>query len=60
MYYTTDGTDPTPYSTMYNPSTYQPEVNVPITVTEDVTIRVLVRGYGKNDSDISELTFSVA
>ncbi len=60
LYYTTDGTEPTPYSTMYNPSTYQPEVNVPITVTEDVTIRVLVRGYGKHDSDISELTFSVA
>ena len=60
MFYTTDGSDPTPYSAMYNPSTYQPEVNVPITVTEDVTIKVLVRGYGKHDSDIAELTFSIA
>jgi len=60
LYYTTDGTDPTPFSAMYNPSTYQPELNVPITVTEDVVIKVLVRGYGHRDSDIAELSFTVS
>lgn len=60
LYYTTDGSDPTVYSAMYNPSTYQPELNVPIEVNGDVTIKVLVHGYGKHDSDIAELTFRIA
>jgi hypothetical protein len=30
LHYTLDGTDPTELSPMYNPSTYQPELNLPI------------------------------
>ena len=59
LYYTTDGSAPTYERAMYNPSTYQPEVNVPIEVTEDTVIKVIVRGYGHNDSDIAELAFTV-
>ncbi len=59
LYYTTDGSDPTVYSTMYNPSTYQPELNVPIEITSDTTIKVLTVGYGKHDSGIAEFKFTV-
>ena len=57
LHYTLDGSNPTPLSKMYNPSTYQPELNVPIPITEPVTIKVLVTGFGKNDSDIAEFEF---
>ena len=57
LHYTLDGSDPTPLSKMYNPSTYQPELNVPIPITEPVTIKVLVTGFGKNDSEIAEFEF---
>ena len=57
LFYTLDGSDPTPLSKMYNPSTYQPELNVPIPITEPVTIKVLATGFGKNDSDIAEFEF---
>ena len=60
LHYTLDGSDPTPLSAMYNPSTYQPELNVPITITEPVTIKVLVTGFGKNDSEIAIFNFSPA
>jgi len=57
LHYTIDGSDPTEGSPMYNPSTYQPELNVPITITEDMTIKVLVCGYGKENSDIATFRF---
>lgn len=57
MFYTLDGSEPTELSAMYNPSTYQPELNVPIPITEDVTIKVLVTGYGKEDSEIATFEF---
>lgn len=57
MYYTLDGSDPTAFSTMYNPSTYQPELNRPILISAPTTIRVLVTGYGKNDSEIAVFEF---
>jgi len=60
LHYTLDGSDPTILSPMYNPSTYQPELNIPIPVTEPVTIKVLVTGYGRNDSEIAIFEFRPA
>jgi len=57
LHYTLDGSDPTPLSVMYNPSTYQLELNRPITITEPTTIKVLVTGFGKNDSEIAVFEF---
>ncbi len=59
IFYTTDGSVPDRYSTIYNPSTYQPELTVPIEITEDVTIKAFASGYGKYDSDVAELVFTV-
>ena len=58
LYYTLDGSEPTVLSRMYNPSTYQPELNVPIPINGPTEIRVLVSGYGKLDSEIAVFTFS--
>jgi len=57
LHYTLDGSDPTPLSKVYNPSTFRPEMTVPIPVTEPVTIKVLVTGFGKNDSEIATFEF---
>ncbi len=59
LHYTLDGTDPTELSPMYNPSTYQPELNRPIPIQEDTVIKVLVSGYGKHNSAISSFSFEV-
>ncbi len=59
MYYTLDGSTPTEYSTLYNPSTYQPELNKPIVIDRDTTIKVLVKGFGKYDSDIAEFHYQI-
>lgn len=58
MYYTLDGSTPDEKSALYNPSTYQPELNKPIKIEQDTTIKVLVRGFGKYDSDIAEFRYS--
>ena len=58
MHYTLDGSDPTMLSPMYNPSTYQPELNVPIPITEPTVIKAIVFGYGKEDSDIAVFEFT--
>lgn len=59
LHYTLDGSEPTVFSTMYNVSTYQPELNKPIMITKDTVIKVLVSGYGKKDSTIQTLKFNV-
>jgi hypothetical protein len=59
LHYTLDGTDPTELSPLYNPSTYQPELNLPIPIKDDTVIKVLVSGYGKHNSEISSFTFEV-
>lgn len=63
IYYTTDGTEPTCDSEMYNYNNFsfdRPEekINRPvITVYGPAAIKTMVGGYGKQDSDIS--TFNV-
>jgi len=57
LHYTLDGSQPTMLSPMYNPSTYQPELNVPIPIIETTVIKVLVCGYGKTDSEIAVFEF---
>jgi len=57
LHYTIDGSDPTTLSPMYNPSTFQTELTVPIPITEPTTIKVLVTGYGKSDSEIAVFEF---
>ena len=57
LHYTLDGSDPTTLSPMYNPSTYQTELNRPIVISEPTTIKVLVTGYGRNDSEIAVFEF---
>jgi len=59
LFYTLDGTDPTELSVMYNPSTYQPELNKPIVFTEETTLKVLVSGFGKEASDIAVFDIKV-
>ena len=57
LHYTLDGSDPTHMSPMYNPSTYQLELNIPIPITAPTVIKVLATGYGKNDSEIAVFEF---
>lgn len=59
LHYTLDGSDPDETSAIYNISTYQPELNVPIPINEDTVIKVLVTGYGKKNSEIATFTFDV-
>ena len=57
LHYTLDGSEPTMLSPMYNPSTYRPELNVPIPITGLTVIKVIACGYGKNDSEIAVFEF---
>jgi len=59
LFYTVDGSDPTEMSAMYNPSTYQPELNKPIVFNESAVLKVLVTGYGREDSDIAVFNIEV-
>jgi len=58
LHYTLDGSEPTMLSPMYNPSTYRPELNRPIPITEPTVIKVLACGYGKADSEIAVFEFT--
>ena len=55
IYYTTDGTDPTINSPVYNVSAsyYQPQLNKPIAVEKDTEIRAIAVGAGKADSAVA-------
>jgi len=57
VYYTLDGSTPTISSKLYNPSTYQPQLNKPIPITQDTTIKAITIGYGKDPSSVA--TFQV-
>lgn len=61
IYYTTDGTDPSYDSEMYNPSTtyFQPDLTLPFIINETTTIKLMVAGVGKENSDIATYTYTV-
>ncbi len=59
LYYSLDGSEPTEKSLLYNPSSYRPELSRPIEINEDTVIKVLVKGFGKNDSEIAEFHYQV-
>ena len=59
MYYTLDGSMPGENATLYNPSTYQPELNQPIVINQDTCIKVVVKGFGKYDSDMAEYHYQI-
>ena len=55
IYYTTDGSNPTINSNVYNISAsyYQPQLNQPIVISDDTEIRAIAIGAGKTDSAVS-------
>jgi hypothetical protein len=59
IHYTLDGIEPDTLSPMYNPSTYQPELNAPIPIWENTEIKAIVYGYGKADSEVASFTFTI-
>ncbi len=68
VYYTLDGSVPTVASPMYNWIAQQwwlsredvlEEINHPIELTKDTTIKAIVIGPGKEDSDIVEFNYTI-
>ena len=60
IYYTTDGSEPTVGSEMYNVSTsyYQPELNKPLLIDKTTVVKAVAIGAGKEDSAVSSITVS--
>ncbi|MDD3350822.1 MAG: S-layer homology domain-containing protein, partial [Eubacteriales bacterium] len=60
IYYTTDGSQPTLDSQVYNVSAtyYQPQINLPILVSKDTEIRAIAIGAGKEDSPVATTAVS--
>lgn len=61
IYYTTDSSDPNEKSLIYNPSTtyFKPELNRSITVNQDLTIKAVAVGFGKNDSEAAVFEYHI-
>lgn len=59
IHYTLDGSVPSCLTTIYNPSTYQPELNKPIPIDGDTVIKAIVTGYGRPDSRVAEFSYQV-
>lgn len=69
IYYTTDGSNPTINSTMYNPVASRwwsargdavvAAINSPIVITRDTTIKAVSIGPGKMDSEVATFTYKV-
>ncbi|MGI5920884.1 MAG: FN3 associated domain-containing protein [Syntrophomonadaceae bacterium] len=61
VYYTLDGSTPNERSLLYNPSTtyYRPELIKPIIINQPVTIKTIVIGFGKHNSEVASFTYGV-
>jgi len=61
IYYTTDGSTPGVNSLLYNPSAtyFQPDLNKPVPVDKPVTIKAVVIGFGKHDSQVATFHYDV-
>ncbi|MDF9409021.1 chitobiase/beta-hexosaminidase C-terminal domain-containing protein [Pelotomaculum isophthalicicum JI] len=61
IYYTLDGSTPDIKSLVYNPSAtyFQPDLIKPIPVDKPVTIKAIVIGYGKHDSQVATFKYDV-
>ncbi len=59
IHYTLDGSEPSYLTPMYNPSTYQPELNKPIPIEGNTVIKAIVTGYGRPDSQAAEFSYEV-
>jgi len=57
IYYTTDGSDPTVESSMYNISAtrFQPHLNAPLLISETTIVRAIAIGCGREDSAVSSI-----
>jgi len=61
IYYTIDGSTPGVNSLLYNPSAtyFQPDLNKPVPVDKPVTIKAVVIGFGKHDSQVATFKYDV-
>jgi hypothetical protein len=61
IYYTMDGSTPDEKSLIYNPGTsyYKPELNRPITIEQDVIIKAIAIGFGKENSPVAVYEYDV-
>ncbi len=61
IYYTIDGSTPDEKSLVYNPSTtyFQPDLSKPIQVDKPVTIKTVVVGFGKHNSQVSTFKYDL-
>ena len=60
IYYTTDGSEPTVGSNVYNVSAsyYQPALNKPLLIDRTTVVKAVAIGAGKEDSTVSSITVS--
>jgi hypothetical protein len=59
IFYTIDGTDPKQHGILYNPSTYQLDLNEPIQIDDDTVVKAFVKGFGQHDSDVATFEYKV-
>ena len=61
IYYTLDGSEPDYDSMVYNPSTsyFQPDLNKPLILDRNVTIKAFAAAYGKDRSPVAVFSYTV-
>lgn len=61
IYYTMDGSTPDEKSLIYNPGTsyYKPELNQPIAIDQNVIIKAIAIGFGKENSPVAVWEYGV-